>query len=319
MNIRRGLLSISRWLGSFPSLGYALIYLSLIPIFAFIFYSLPNHFYHATIQNESVVDETFERTKTQLFKKIRDDFQAGQPYSSVMVKGWEIQIESLDNFKLENNQCTFDINIEASAMIAPSKKSNKDKMEPAEEHVGRFPIHVTLGIGEQETTNSNIQPVKIRAEINISQGLLSDIFLQIHIKRAVIPKASDGKIELPKQLVTDMRGYIIGKQGYGSSIEGNLWRMLYLSAVTITTVGYGDIVPLTNIARILVSVEAILGIVLIGLFLNSLSYERALMEELLKKEKAQEKRRKTILENHQKAEELIEKNLKLEESSDAKN
>ena len=52
--------------------------------------------------------------------------------------------------------------------------------------------------------------------------------------------------------------------------------MLYLSAVTITTVGYGDIVPLTTISRVLVGIEAVLGIVLIRLFLNALSYENTL-------------------------------------------
>src|SRR5262245_33485638 len=39
-------------------------------------------------------------------------------------------------------------------------------------------------------------------------------------------------------------------------------RMLYLSAVTITTVGYGDIVPLTDIARAAAGTEAITGIIL---------------------------------------------------------
>lgn len=54
----------------------------------------------------------------------------------------------------------------------------------------------------------------------------------------------------------------------------NLVRMFYLSTITITTLGFGDIVPLTTTARILVSVEAILGIVLLGLFVNDVLKER---------------------------------------------
>lgn len=46
---------------------------------------------------------------------------------------------------------------------------------------------------------------------------------------------------------------------------------LYLSIVTITTLGYGDIIPLNGTARLLVGVEALTGVVLMGLFLNSLS------------------------------------------------
>jgi hypothetical protein len=47
--------------------------------------------------------------------------------------------------------------------------------------------------------------------------------------------------------------------------------MLYLSSVTITTLGYGDIVPVTCSARMLIASEAILGVILAGLFLNSLA------------------------------------------------
>jgi len=43
--------------------------------------------------------------------------------------------------------------------------------------------------------------------------------------------------------------------------------------MTITTVGYGDIVPITRQARMLLALEAILGIVLIGLFLNALAHQ----------------------------------------------
>ena len=43
-------------------------------------------------------------------------------------------------------------------------------------------------------------------------------------------------------------------------------RMLYLSMVTITTLGYGDIIPLTTLTRILVGVEAVLGILILGAF-----------------------------------------------------
>jgi voltage-gated potassium channel Kch len=50
--------------------------------------------------------------------------------------------------------------------------------------------------------------------------------------------------------------------------------MLYLSATTITTLGFGDIVPLTTPARLAISIEAVIGIVMMGLFLNAVSRER---------------------------------------------
>jgi hypothetical protein len=48
--------------------------------------------------------------------------------------------------------------------------------------------------------------------------------------------------------------------------------MLYFSAIVISTVGFGDIVPMTPIARFLVAVQAILGVSLAGLFLNALAH-----------------------------------------------
>jgi hypothetical protein len=65
--------------------------------------------------------------------------------------------------------------------------------------------------------------------------------------------------------------YMKGTAGSTSDVSGNLWRMLYLSAVVITTLGFGDIVPITAEARACVAIEAVLGVVLAGLFLNALA------------------------------------------------
>ncbi len=44
---------------------------------------------------------------------------------------------------------------------------------------------------------------------------------------------------------------------------------LYLSIVTITTLGYGDIVPISSAGRVLIAIESLTGIVLMGFFLNA--------------------------------------------------
>ena len=46
---------------------------------------------------------------------------------------------------------------------------------------------------------------------------------------------------------------------------------VYFSTVTITTLGYGDITPQTEMARILTATESIIGIVTIGFFLNAVA------------------------------------------------
>ncbi|EPW6560940.1 potassium channel family protein [Vibrio vulnificus] len=50
---------------------------------------------------------------------------------------------------------------------------------------------------------------------------------------------------------------------------------LYFSVVSITTLGYGDILPNSSWAQIAAASESLLGIILIGLFLNALSLQHS--------------------------------------------
>jgi hypothetical protein len=68
------------------------------------------------------------------------------------------------------------------------------------------------------------------------------------------------------------RRFLAGVRGDPSAFSDQPGRMLYLSVVIITTLGLGDIVPLTWQARALVGLEAITGVFLAGLFLNALAY-----------------------------------------------
>ncbi len=70
----------------------------------------------------------------------------------------------------------------------------------------------------------------------------------------------DGKGEV------DLSSFLVGLSGEPSSISGFFGRMQYLSATTITTTGFGDIVPLSGTARLLCGVEAVLGWLFAGLF-----------------------------------------------------
>jgi len=70
--------------------------------------------------------------------------------------------------------------------------------------------------------------------------------------------------------------------------EFSLIESLYFSAVTITTLGYGDISPTNDLGRVIAATESVLGITLIGLFLNALSRvrgETSRNEEILKEER----------------------------------
>lgn len=71
--------------------------------------------------------------------------------------------------------------------------------------------------------------------------------------------------------------------------ERSLIENMYFSTVTITTLGYGDISPSNNLGRIIAATESVLGITLIGLFLNALSRvrgETSRTEEIEKEKKS---------------------------------
>ncbi|SJZ95850.1 Ion channel [Cetobacterium ceti] len=55
----------------------------------------------------------------------------------------------------------------------------------------------------------------------------------------------------------------------------NFITFMYFSSITMTTLGYGDILPVTSLARGLASIQTILGIVIIGFFLNSVASKQA--------------------------------------------
>ncbi|MGE6415782.1 potassium channel family protein [Planococcus kocurii] len=58
--------------------------------------------------------------------------------------------------------------------------------------------------------------------------------------------------------------------------ESGFFSYFYFSIITITTLGYGDITPVGDLGQLLTASESLLGIILIGLFLNSLSHQHGI-------------------------------------------
>ncbi len=69
----------------------------------------------------------------------------------------------------------------------------------------------------------------------------------------------------------------------GDNRINSITESIYFSVVTITTLGYGDIAPANGVAMLLAGAESLIGITLIGLFLNALSLQHS--AEAQKKER----------------------------------
>jgi Ion channel len=78
-----------------------------------------------------------------------------------------------------------------------------------------------------------------------------------------------------KEEARQIESYVYGILGDSSELSGQIFRMIYLSSVVITTLGLGDIIPITAGARFLVGFEAVFGVTLAGLFFNSISHRAA--------------------------------------------
>lgn len=90
---------------------------------------------------------------------------------------------------------------------------------------------------------------------------------------------SEGPKELATIVVTDeevarIDKFIQGISGDPTALSGGFWRLLYFSTMVITTVGFGDIVPMDGLTRFLVGSEAILGIIIAGFFVNIVATRR---------------------------------------------
>jgi hypothetical protein len=89
---------------------------------------------------------------------------------------------------------------------------------------------------------------------------------QALVEEAVI----DGKLAMKASTYERLFALYAAGRGHPPG-AGSYARFLYFSAITLTTTGFGDILPISNRARLSVTAESVFGVVCIGLFLNSLA------------------------------------------------
>jgi hypothetical protein len=78
-------------------------------------------------------------------------------------------------------------------------------------------------------------------------------------------------LDVPVDLSDRLRRFTTASSGFTSDtpLRDNLLRMVCLSVATATTLGYGDIVPVTAMARNCIMLEALLGVTLAGFFVSA--------------------------------------------------
>lgn len=145
---------------------------------------------------------------------------------------------------------------------------------------------ITMSQGAEERLFANL-PVRIRSFRAILQDGSNDVLIFVDYDQGAVSAEPLRTYLLKYHVFTGMTiahlpfreramiaSYLDGYGGDPTSFSDSFWRMLYFSVVVITTVGFGDIVPMTGAARSLVAVEAIIGVLLVGLFLNAIASRR---------------------------------------------
>lgn len=244
---------------------FALVYFSLIPIFALVYQSQPKGFYHNTIRYERAMIDEFGNIKVLLEKNIANSFggdhanDLGYEY----VKGWFLQNSNIIVSKIDvRDDGIISFILQSSAV----SRQNPTLVSP-------ILLKVVMDVVPQEITNDKnsvflhyVSSENLYQKVTDGPAFPEKILLASRSRFLEDLSALKFDNDEEKWLVSFVDAY----QGFPSKIENSYGRMLYLSAITITTVGFGDIVPITDFCRIMLAFEAILGIIVSGCFVTTI-------------------------------------------------
>lgn len=254
---RRGPLKRSKLARLDRPIVWSLLYLLMIPAFAFIYVSTADLFFQTSATHET------SYLANKFFVGEAAAFAAG----SITVN------EALTDFKKQPEGAAptaQDVTVSGSdilvtlALFSPKAK-------------GSLPVQVAIPMAQVPSN-----PTLINGYIHVPYSLRS-------LTGVVIALSADDGYALFQEYSTttshpylafgpnhfkSLREMIAASEGLVGGLPDQFSRMLYFSAVTATTLGFGDIAPVNVLSRTLVTLEAVLGVVFAGLFLNAIARRR---------------------------------------------
>ncbi|MCZ0743185.1 potassium channel family protein [Vibrio diabolicus] len=255
--IKEKTLEVWDWLSQVPSLIWGGGYFLCILVFAILFTITSDGFYHSTSQYES----SLAMDAQAILESLEKELESQSNFEPHNYDGWTLDKNELSVSSLVNDEPKIKF------LLHTVFRKGTDAVGITRELYFVYNPQLTSCKGNEDCYSTRILqssvPI-ISKERKISELMMPFVAYYGDIYVIETSVNFDHKVD----------AYVSAKNGFPSEASGNFGRMLYLSIVTITTLGYGDIVPISDLNRFLVGLEAILGIILIGLFLNSLSQER---------------------------------------------
>ncbi len=254
-----------------PSGVFLAVYILTIPIFALIYTLFPYEFYHSTVQYEKDYYESWNLVQELANKEINDILFVNTCLPEILIscnvdkKGNYIIFDGVKFYKKNASYYVTNIEKDKISILADMNGFNNKKNS-----FYSISNKFTLQISDNFNNRYSVQLMPFDRNhkfINSGNKVLNSILSNRF-----------GKLRwVLRDISKDFGDLIIGignaKRGFPSKIRGNFERMQYLSIVTITTIGYGDISPISSRTRWLVGIEALIGIFITGGFLNSLPNE----------------------------------------------
>lgn len=275
------------------------IYLLLWVVFGIVYSNLSGeHFYHSNVGREPAIVEYKRHIASEIQQVISNGFIEHYGSNWHWVGNWGVDATTfaVRDLNLNLNQTGKDVEIRFKLSVRIRDKSNNARKVYADPNItfsaaGGSDVASASAVSQDGPAREKLLQVEM-PEIPKDSGLwdnkLNDRFPAILFPTKSAPSTDDEdestddsepstketqspsavNLQIPKQLDNEILNLATGIQGDPSRLKGHVGRMLYLSAVTITTLGYGDISPVTPKARALISAEAVAGIIVIGFLIS---------------------------------------------------
>ncbi|MGB2823800.1 MAG: potassium channel family protein, partial [Phycisphaerae bacterium] len=231
---------------------------------------LPRHFYHSTLKHERTLQRDAEKIRQGLRDSIISAYQGSMRRNAIDIgdADWTGDIRKTDvsGLHYEHGQVSFRLTAELDHFqnaehVALGRLFTRASIDP----YSRFNIPPTQD--NRAWVLVQLDPLIVPLGPNEPEWDFRKLFVAHRFTPQMTPAIL---LQRGQGLFQGIRDYADAHEGRpGWTTSGAFWRMLYFSVVTQTTLGYGEIAPITSTARTLVAAQSIFGIILVGMFLNS--------------------------------------------------
>ena len=249
------------------------VYLLYVSWFAVQYSKIPEQFLFQTIRTEPhyrqikqdallILEETFHEALTQDANKERiqnllntTQFPKGSGRS--LTTKSEVAIVEIEDYSGET--INFNVAVQfggATSSIGSSLRTKRCSVNLSTDESARWDWTYQLQIKERPNLMDGLGKLPEFGSWSCYFLEKGDTQYEIRGTGAIFYKLSKGQKDVFEDLLHPENGIA----------RGLCLRMFYFSAVTATTLGYGDIVPLTETARNYVAAESILGLILMSFF-----------------------------------------------------